>query len=114
MARVYWVRSLVPMEKKATSRANCRARAAVDGTSTMIPNSTGSESGSLACSSATSPLTERISSMVAIMGNIMRMRLPLAARSTARTWVRSISGRSRPMRTPRMPSMGFSSRGMGR
>jgi len=114
MARVYWVRSLLPMEKKLTSRANCRARTAVDGTSTMIPNSTGSASGSLAHSSATSHLTERISSSVAIMGNIMRSLWPLPARRMARTWVRRISGLSSPMRTPRMPSIGFSSRGMGR
>ncbi len=52
--------------------------------------------------------------MVAIIGNIMRSLWPLAARRMARTWVRSSSGFSSPMRTPRMPRKGFSSRGIGR
>ena len=37
MASVYCVRSLVPMEKKSASFANCAAITAVTGTSTMMP-----------------------------------------------------------------------------
>ena len=39
-ARVYWVRSLVPMEKKSTSLASTSAMTAAAGVSIMMPYST--------------------------------------------------------------------------
>ena len=114
MARVYWVRSFVPTEKKSTSAANCAAITATDGTSTMIPTGTGATPRA-ARSSSKIALASRKSSMVAIIGNITLIFAPAStARRIARTWVRRISGRSRPTRMPRIPRKGFSSGAIGR
>ncbi len=69
MASEYWIRSLVPMEKKSTCSASRSAMATAEGTSIMIPTfilaSKGcprarsscltSSSTSLACSSSPTP-----------------------------------------------------------
>ncbi len=72
---VYWVRSLVPMEKKSTSGANWWARSAVAGISTMTPVSM--RAGTLrpaaatsAAASASRALAALSSPSVATMGNI--------------------------------------------
>ena len=70
---------------------------------------------SLARSSSKIALASRNSSSVAIIGNITWILRPApAARRMARTWVRRISGRSRPTRMPRSPRKGFSSGAIGR
>src|SRR6185503_11534078 len=60
-AIVYWVRSLVPTEKKSTSRANASACTATAGTSSMIPTS---------MSAPTIARAVRSSSSVATIGNM--------------------------------------------
>ena len=80
----------------------------------MMPTSSSPLPPTLSRSSASIPFTERISSRVAIIGNMTRSLLPMDARKIARNWVRSSSGLSSPTRTPRTPRNGFSSRGMGR
>ena len=58
-ARVYWTRSLVPMEKKSASWANTEACNAADGTSIIMPTGI-SEAYSMACSSRSSITSARI------------------------------------------------------
>ena len=76
-ASVYCTRSLVPIEKKFTSRANWSARIAAEGTSIMVP--TGNLRLKGIPSSSRSSLTSariilhwRSSSSVLTMGNMMR------------------------------------------
>ena len=80
----------------------------------MVPTST--RSGSLwpwrrrwVSSRSTRPLASSNSSTAAIIGNISLSSRPPAARSSARIWLRSRPGRSRPRRIARQPSAGFSS-----
>ena len=54
MASTYCVRSLVPIEKKSASRASSGAISAADGTSIMIPISTGAAPSSWRTRSAIS------------------------------------------------------------
>ena len=70
IASTYCVRSFVPMEKKSTSRANSAAMSAADGTSIMMPISTGGTPSSARTCSATS-FAARRSSSEAIIGNMI-------------------------------------------
>ena len=84
MASVYWVRSLVPTEKKSTSCANTSAISAAEGTSIIIPTSMGGAFSSTRTSS-TIARALRSSLMSATMGNMMRRWPYAAARKMARS-----------------------------
>ena len=71
MARVYWVRSLVPIEKKSTCSAKRSAITAAEGTSIMMPISMGGTPSFWRSSSITA-LAMCSSSKRAIIGNITR------------------------------------------
>ena len=86
IASVYCVRSLVPIEKKSASRANCAAMIAAAGTSTMMPTGMGG-TPRLAASSASIAFTSRSSSSVATIGNITLTLPKAAARRIARSCV---------------------------
>src|SRR6266403_993603 len=70
MARTYCVRSFVPIEKKSASRASSGAMSAAEGTSIMMPISTGATPASRRTRSAISRAA-RTSSMVATIGSMI-------------------------------------------
>ena len=102
----YWIKSLVPIEKKSTYLANWSAKTAAAGISIMMPSWMLSETftpslTSFSFSSVKIFLACLNSAIVAIIGNIIR-KLPKAdARNNARSWVRKISWRSRLIRIAR-------------
>ena len=69
-AIVYWVRSLVPSEKKSACSASFAAPSAAAGTSTMIPNSSGSEMPVSTRASSNNVRAAWSSARVATMGSI--------------------------------------------
>ena len=105
MARVYWVRSLVPREKNSTSSASSSARRTAAGVSTMMPISTlpmaTPRSSSSARHSSKISLASRTSRTEMIMGNMTETVPKALARRMARSWVLKISFRVRQMRMAR-------------
>ena len=94
-ASVYWIRSLVPIEKNETSRAKTAAMRAALGTSIMMPTGI-SRSKSIPSSSSSSATSWRIifvwrsSIAVEISGNMIRMGPKAEARRIARSCTRNI------------------------
>ncbi|NUB13427.1 efflux RND transporter periplasmic adaptor subunit [Azospirillum brasilense] len=113
IASTYCVRSLVPMEKKDTSRASRSAIITADGTSIMMPSSTRGTSSSRRTASVIA-LARSNSAGVALIGYMMRTGPSTEARSMARSWVRNRSSRSKHRRMPRTPRKGLPSAGMRR
>ena len=107
-ARQYWIRSLVPMVKKSTSRASRSAVYAAAGISIMTPIGT---CGTVLARGARgrrppprpSRRASRSCSTPDTNGNMMRSCPWRAARSSARSWTRNSSGRVRLRRRPRRP-----------
>ena len=113
MARVYWVRSLVPMAKKSASAARASAASAAPGISIMIPSG-GPGSASLtprrfswAVRRAIMRRTLRISSSVQTIGNRMRTGPTMLARRIAESWVSSSLRRLKEKRMARKPNAGI-------
>ena len=114
MASEYWMRSLVPMEKKSHSRASRSAAIVAAGVSSMMP--TGMRSATRTPSRISScrmawicPFASRSSPTAAIIGSMMRSRPSVEARHIARTCVRNSCGWRRVKRIARSPIAGFGS-----
>ncbi len=114
----YWVKSLVPMLKKSTSRASWSATATAEGTSIMMPTSIFSSKGTpaarnSACAAASMARAARTSAGVPIIGSIsLTQRGPSSgaeARRMARSWGMNTSGRARQKRMARQPRNGLAS-----
>ena len=108
-ARVYCTRSLVPIEKKSTSRAKTSAMRAADGTSTIVPTGIAGLNGMPSSSkssltSASNILDWRSSRTVLTIGK-RRWTAPSAlALRIARNWVLNkprLRRHNRRLRTPR-------------
>ena len=116
-ASVYCTRSFVPMLKKSTSRVSVSLATAAAGVSIITPSGTSARYAHAArrrarrAASSSSARAASTSSSVTMSGSMMRRSPCIAARSSARSCVRNISGWSRHMRMARQPRNGF---GFGR
>ncbi len=118
-ASVYWMRSLVPIEKKSAWRASTSAMSAAAGTSTMIPSWTVAAHGRPSARSAAARASRRArtavtSSAVETMGSMTRSSPSGTAPSSAVSWSSSRAGWRSPRRTPRTPRAGLASGGTSR
>ncbi|MCY1303213.1 hypothetical protein D9M70_529090 [compost metagenome] len=109
-----WKRSFEPTETKSTSIISSSSCHKSAGTSSMAPNCSlrGNCSPSFDCRSISFCSRSRaiLSSETSVtIGSISLSSAPAAARSIARSWVRSRPGRSSESRIARQPSAGFSS-----
>jgi hypothetical protein len=85
MASVYWVRSLVPIEKKSQCRASTSACTAAAGTSIMMPSGTSGAPTSLRISSQISRSLSTSGTEV-IIGIMIESGASLPLGASARTW----------------------------
>ena len=103
-AIAYWVRSLVPMEKKSTSARKRSAWSATEGTSTMMPG--------FRPRARQRAENSKASSTVGTMGAITHASAtpaPAAASAIASSWRSTSPGLVQPRRMPRTPSEGLAS-----
>src|SRR5882672_1073972 len=114
IASVYCVRSLLPIDRKSTSRSKTEALSAAAGVSIMAPSLIRGPLPSSALSSSMTVRTVMISVTSVTIGMSSCTTPKGSTRKAARSCVRSRSGRASAVRTPRRPSAGFSSCGRGR
>ena len=88
IASVYWVRSLVPIEKKSASCANWSASSAADAVSTMMPTGDRRHAERQRALAPPSSRAARHSASVAIIGNMIATLPARDARRIARSCVR--------------------------
>ncbi len=118
-ARVYWIRSFVPMLTKSVSCASWSILNTEAGVSIMMPRGTPAAMAipsflSWSFTRSTISRARRRSSRPSTIGNIT-FTFPYAeARKMARSWVTKISWRRSEKRSPRMPRNGFFSIGVPR
>ena len=111
IAKTYWVRSFVPIEKKSASFASVSASTADAGVSIMTPRDTGSTTPSSEHASSRILRAWVISVREMIIGSIMRTGPADFTLKMARNCVFKRSGYCKDILTPRNPSAGFSSCG---
>ncbi|MNT30413.1 hypothetical protein D3C72_1662060 [compost metagenome] len=113
IASVYWIRSLVPMDRKSILRRNSGNSSTAAGISimapTFMPGSYGSpRSSSWRLALAISARVWSISLACASIGTSSRTGPKAEARSSARSCVRNMVGSDNDQRIARRPSAGFS------